>query len=146
MGFLDKVKEQAAAAQVMAKEGAHKAQAKIDEVQSKRGADAQLRDLGAAYYAQQTGRGDGSDIPRIVAALQAHEEANGPLNLDASAPADAAPATGGGGVPTSSVPQSVPTSSVPQAVPTSSVPESVPQSAPVSEPQSAPPPLSGSTL
>jgi pyruvate/2-oxoglutarate dehydrogenase complex dihydrolipoamide acyltransferase (E2) component len=102
MGFLDKVKEQAATATAAAKDAAQKGQAKLDEVQAKRGADAILRDLGAAYYAQQTGRGTaqtGADIERLVGQLREHEQAHGALELQPSAPAAAAPGAVGGTVP-----------------------------------------------
>ena len=72
MGLLDKVKAQATAATVMAKDAAQKGQAKLDEVQSKKAADGILRDLGAAFYATKTGRATPSteaDIDRLVAAL-----------------------------------------------------------------------------
>ena len=56
MGFLDRVKEQAAIATAAAKDAAQKGQAKLDDLQAKRAGDALLRDLGAAIYAQKTGR------------------------------------------------------------------------------------------
>jgi len=46
MGFMDKVKEQAASAASAAKDAAAKGQAKVGEVQAKRGADGVLRQLG----------------------------------------------------------------------------------------------------
>ena len=82
MGFLDKVKEQAAAATAVAKDAAQKGQAKLDEVQAKRAADALFRDLGSAYYAEKTGRGtpaSAADVDRLVAALRDHEAAHGTL-------------------------------------------------------------------
>lgn len=85
MGLMDKVKEQAATATAAAKDAAHKGQAKLDELQAKRVADALLRDLGAAVYSQQAGRGTpGSqeEIDRRIAALKEHEAANGPIDLD----------------------------------------------------------------
>ena len=53
MGFLDKVKEQAASATAVAKDAAQKGQAKLDDMQAKKAADALLRDLGVATYAAQ---------------------------------------------------------------------------------------------
>jgi hypothetical protein len=84
VGFLDRVKEQAATASSVAKDAAHKGQAKLDVIQSKRVADAILRDLGASVYAQQTGRGTAetqSNIERMTRALRGHEEAHGPIDL-----------------------------------------------------------------
>jgi hypothetical protein len=80
MGFLDKVKEQASVATAAAKEVAQKGQAKVDSIQAKRAADALLRDLGLAAYLEQEGRGTATtsaDIERLIAALKAHEAANG---------------------------------------------------------------------
>ena len=84
MGFLDRVKEQAATATAVAKDAAQKGQAKLDEIQNKRAADALLRDLGAAAYAEQSGRTTtttAADIERLVGALHEHEEAHGPIDL-----------------------------------------------------------------
>jgi hypothetical protein len=94
MGFLDKVKEQAAVATAVAKDAAQKGQAKLDTIQAKRAADAILRDLGVAVYAQQTGRGTAetqADIERLTGALHAHEEANGPIALQFESPAGTYP-------------------------------------------------------
>jgi hypothetical protein len=82
MGLLDRVKEQAAqvahqAAQAT-QEAAQQGRAKLDQAQAKRRADAMFRDLGAAVYAERTGRGgtDTADkIERLVSALQ-HQEAD----------------------------------------------------------------------
>jgi hypothetical protein len=126
MGLLDKVKAQATAATVMAKDAAQKGQAKLDEVQSKKGADSMLRDLGAAFYATKTGRATPSteaDVDRLVSALQAHESEHGALTL---APESAAAA------PTATT----------FAPPTAAAPNSAPPSAPtaVTDPASPPPP------
>ena len=67
MGLLDKVKAQATAATAAAKDAAQKGQAKLDEVQSKKGADSLLRDLGAAFYATKTGRATPSTEVRVSA-------------------------------------------------------------------------------
>jgi hypothetical protein len=84
MGLMDKVKAQATAASVMAKDAAQKGQTKLGEVQSKKSADATLKDLGAAYYATRTGRATPTteaDIERLVDTLQAHESEHGALTL-----------------------------------------------------------------
>ena len=84
MGFLDKVKEQAAVASAVAKDAAVKGQAKLEDVQAKRAADVILRDLGVAVYAQQTDRASATtpaDIDRLVGALKRHESEHGALTL-----------------------------------------------------------------
>jgi hypothetical protein len=91
MGFLDKVKEQAAVATAAAKDAAQKGQAKIDDLQSKRAGDALLRDLGAATYAKSSGRATeatDSEIARLTAALSEHEATHGPITLDVTPAAD----------------------------------------------------------
>lgn len=82
MGFLDKVKEQAAVATAAAKDAAQKGQAKFDDLQAKRAADGLLRELGAAYYAERTGRATAAtagDLDRLVGALRAHEAEHGSI-------------------------------------------------------------------
>jgi hypothetical protein len=84
VGLLDKVKESASAAAAATKEAAQKGQAKLDEIQATKAADSLLRDLGAAAYAQQRGRGTATtdaDIEAIVGALDKHEAEHGPINL-----------------------------------------------------------------
>ena len=89
MGLLDKVKAQAG--QVAAQ-----GQAKLNEVQTKRQADALLRELGLAYYKQQ--REGASDV-QVTAALEkvdAHVAEHGGLD---PAPAPDAPTAPGSGAP-----------------------------------------------
>jgi hypothetical protein len=118
MGLLDKVKAQAAAATVIAKDAAQKGQAKLDEVQAKKSADGMLRDLGAAVYATKTGRATPSteaEIERLVAALEAHESEHGVLTLAPESAAAAPTATTtapSAGAPTSA-PGTSPTSQTP---------------------------------
>src|SRR5262247_2055373 len=84
MGLMDRVREQAAqvaqrTAQVT-QEAALQGRAKLDQAQAKRRADAMFRDLGAAVYAERTGRGgtDTADkIERLVSALQQQEAEQG---------------------------------------------------------------------
>src|SRR5580692_997550 len=102
MGRLDKVTAQATAATEQAKDLAEKGQAKLNEVQSLKGSDGMLRDLGAAYYATQTGRATPStegDIATLVSSLKAHEAEHGALTLVPTSPA-AAPTAAPTGVPT----------------------------------------------
>jgi len=116
MGLLDKVKAQATAATVMAKDAAQKGQAKLDEVQAKKGADGMLRDLGAAFYATRTGRATPStdaDIERLVTALQAHESEHGALTLTPESAAAGPTAT----ATTAAPPQPPPTVADPASPP-----------------------------
>ena len=85
MGLMDKVKAQAT---VLAQKTQDTAKAKIDQAQSKRRADALLRNLGAAVYAERTGRGSSdskAEIDKLVAEISAHESENG-INLTAEPP------------------------------------------------------------
>ena len=105
MGLLDKVKAQATAATEMAKDAAAKGQAKMNDAQAKKAADGMLRDLGAAYYATQTGRSTPTteaDMTELVASLQAHESEHGQITLapeSAAAAPTASPAGGGSAAP-----------------------------------------------
>jgi hypothetical protein len=110
MGLLDKVKATAATATEAAKDAAAKGQAKLDEAQAKKAADALLRDLGAAVYATKTGRSTpttDSDIDRLVAALQDHESKHGQIPL-APESAAAAPMAAPAGGPTGAAPSPPP--------------------------------------
>jgi molecular chaperone DnaK len=145
MGLLDKVKAQAATATSMAKDAAQKGQAKLDEVQSKRGADGILRDLGAAVYATKTGRATpttDADIDRLVAALQAHESEHGALTL-APESAAAAPTATTFAPPTAAAPGSTPPSNPTAAADAGSPAPSAsppPPPAATTDPLSPPPP------
>ena len=94
MGLMDRVKEQAALAAQRAtqatQEAAQQGKAKLDQAQAKRRADAMFRDLGAAVYAERTGRGgtDTADkIERLVTALQQQEAEQGLGDTDGPPPA-----------------------------------------------------------
>ncbi len=87
MGFMDKVKESAAAATAVAKDAAAKGQAKVGEVQAKRGADSVLRQLGLAAYLQTQNRAPStveSDIEKYVEAIKEYESEHGELSADES--------------------------------------------------------------
>ena len=85
MGLMDKVKEQAAAAASAAKDVAQKGQAKVDEMQARRGADGVLRDLGLVVYLSRVDRtpeNAESDIAAHVETLRAYEAEHGPLQSE----------------------------------------------------------------
>jgi hypothetical protein len=87
MGFMDKVKEQAASAASAAKDAAAKGQAKVGEVQAKRGADGVLRQLGLAAYLQTQNRAPAStdsDIEKYIETLKAYESEHGELSAEDS--------------------------------------------------------------
>ena len=110
MGLLDKVKAQAEQVAAKAQQGVNQGQAKLDAMQAKKAGDALLRDLGAAYYAQQRSGGSQSAIDGLLARVDAHVAEHGSLDAPvpgaatapptpASAPtppAQAPPAEGGG--------------------------------------------------
>lgn len=80
MGLMDKVKAQATVLAEKAQETARDSKAKFDHAQAKKRGDVLLRNLGAAVYAQRTGRGDpgtGADIDRLIDEIKAHEAQNG---------------------------------------------------------------------
>lgn len=80
MGLMDKVKAQATQAVEMAQEAGKKGQAKLGEVQAKRKVDALFRDLGAAVYAERTGRSPdrSADVERLIDQVSALEAEHGP--------------------------------------------------------------------
>src|SRR5580658_4087976 len=106
MGLMDKVKAQATQiaqkTQEVAQGAVQEGKTKLDQVQGGNRANSLLRDLGAAVYAERTGRG-GPDsklkIDQLIAELQSHEAQNG-INLQ--------PGQSGPGVPPQGGPQSGP--------------------------------------
>jgi hypothetical protein len=87
MALIDKIKAQAAVVAQKAQEAGKAGQSKLEDVQSRRRADALLRQLGAAVYAQRSGKaGDdnAAEIERLVGELSAFESENGPLDASAS--------------------------------------------------------------
>jgi hypothetical protein len=80
MGLMDRVRVQAAVLAQRTQEAAQEGRAKLDQAQARRRADAMFRDLGAAVYAERTGRGgpDGADkIERLIKALSRQEAEQG---------------------------------------------------------------------
>jgi len=80
MGLMDRVRDQAAQLAQKTQEAAQEGRVMLDQAQARRRADAMFRDLGAAVYAERTGRG-GSDgaakIDRLVKALSRQEAEQG---------------------------------------------------------------------
>jgi hypothetical protein len=82
MGLMDKVKAQAEVGLAKANEASKAGQAKLDAVTAKRKADGLLHDLGAAVYADRTGRASDQtkqDTERIVRELKDYEAQYGQL-------------------------------------------------------------------
>ena len=83
MGLMDKVKAQATVLAQKTQETARDSKVKFDQAQAKRRADVMLRNLGAAVYAERTGRaapGTQAEIDKLVADIKAHEAEHG-INL-----------------------------------------------------------------
>jgi hypothetical protein len=89
MGLMDKVKAQATQLAQKTQEAAQEGRARLDQAQANRRGDILLRQLGAAVFAERTGRGTADSqatIDRLITAISTHERENG-LNLSqASAP------------------------------------------------------------
>jgi hypothetical protein len=69
-GFLDRAKEQAQRGIAQGKE-------KVGEVQAQRAGNDLLRKLGAAYYAEQHGKGSAAEVQQALAAVEQHIAQNG---------------------------------------------------------------------
>jgi hypothetical protein len=81
MGLMDKVKAQANQLAQKTQEAAQEGKARIDQAQANRRGDALLRQLGAAVYADRTGRGTPdtpAKIDQLISEISAHERENGP--------------------------------------------------------------------
>ena len=89
MGLMDRVREQAAQLAQKTQEAAQEGRVMLDQAQARRRADAMFRDLGAAVYAERTGRGgpDGAaKIDRLVKALSRQEAEQGLGDSSSQAP------------------------------------------------------------
>jgi hypothetical protein len=90
MGFMDKVREQSTQLAQKAQETAREGKVKLDQAQAKRRADAIFRDLGAAVYAERTGRAGADNqekIDRLVEALSRQEADQGLGDTEGGTPA-----------------------------------------------------------
>ena len=100
MGLMDKVKQGAGQALNKAQQGVTQGKAKIDEKQAKHQWDGLLRNLGAAYYAQQRQDGPSDAVSAAMSALDEHLATHGPVeagdddNVDGSG-SQGSSATGG---------------------------------------------------
>jgi hypothetical protein len=87
MGFMDKLKVQAEQVAKQAQAGVAQGQAKLNDLQAKKAADALLHDLGAAVYAAQRQGGPHEPIEQVMSALDAHAATHGPIDTGAGTPA-----------------------------------------------------------
>ena len=84
MSFMDKVKQQAEQAMVKAQAGVAQGQAKLATVNTAKQNNDMLRDLGAAFYAQQRQGGSPDAVAVALAALDAAAQSE-PIDLTPSA-------------------------------------------------------------
>jgi hypothetical protein len=94
MGLMDKVRAQGSQLAHVAQDAAREGKVKLDQAQAKRRADALFRDLGAAVYAERTGRGapDSKErIDRLVDALSRQEADQGLGETDGKAASGESP-------------------------------------------------------
>lgn len=87
MGLMDKLKVQAEQVAARAQEGTAQVQAKLDQVQAQRATDLLLRDLGAAYYAEQRHQGSHEPVERALAALDQRPGGAAPVEVSFTEPA-----------------------------------------------------------
>jgi hypothetical protein len=80
MGLLDKVKAQAEQVASKAQQGVSQGQAKLDAMQTKKQGDALLRELGAAYFAQQRSGGSAEATAAALAKVDAHVAEHGAVD------------------------------------------------------------------
>lgn len=112
MSFLDRARVAATQAAAKAQQGIGQAaatgQAKLEEIQTRRQADALLRDLGAAFYSESRSGGSHDTVVAALAAVDAHVAKNGAIettptadgtvDAPAASPEPPAAATGVSGV------------------------------------------------
>jgi hypothetical protein len=94
MALMDKMKAQASQLAQKAQEAGKAGQSKLEDAKANRRADAMLRELGAAVYAQKSGTATdqtAGDIDRLVGELKAHEAEHGAVSASAAPEADATP-------------------------------------------------------
>jgi hypothetical protein len=86
MTLLDKAKVAAEKAAAVGKQGVQQGQAKIDAIQTKRKADALLRDLGSAYFAELRHGGSHDAVETALTALDGHEKEHGTVDSETEEP------------------------------------------------------------
>ena len=107
MGFMDKVKEQAALVADKAQEVGKAGQGKLEQVQGKRRADALLLELGGITYRRATGIADAAAEARateLVTLIGKHEAEHGPITVTSSDDGGLLGNIGGAGAPAQAAP------------------------------------------
>lgn len=124
MGFMDKVKASAETLSQKAQETVAQGQAKVEELQVKRAADALLRDLGAAVYAAERQGGDPTQVAKALGDLDVHLNQHGPIDTTPNGPSQFAPsgATGAAGASGGSTPPTAPAGPPPTTPPPTTPP------------------------
>jgi hypothetical protein len=98
MSWKDKIRAQAAELAEKAQAGVAQGEAKVKELQAKRRADALLRDLGAAVYAEHKGADRTTERQRLLSDLEAHAAEHGPIATGPEADTPTTPDVRGGTV------------------------------------------------
>ncbi len=93
MSLTDSVKQQAGQAWGTVQQGLGQGQAKFNELRANQKANSLLRNLGAAYYAQQREGGPAQAVSEALAAMDRHVEAH---RHETETGADGAASTGAG--------------------------------------------------
>jgi len=97
MALMDKMKAQASQLAQKAQEAGKAGQSKLEDVKASRRADGLLRDLGAAVFAQHSGKATdqtAGEIDRLVGELKAYEAEHGDVaGTDSAAPESSSDAT-----------------------------------------------------
>jgi hypothetical protein len=94
MGVMDKAKARAEAALAKGKEGMAQGQAKLDAMQAKKQGDGLLRDLGAAYFAQQRSGGSAEAVSEALAKVDAHIAEHGAVDTAPTMPTQSSSSPG----------------------------------------------------
>jgi uncharacterized protein (AIM24 family) len=97
MDFITRAREAAERAATLAQQGLAQGQDRIEDLQSQRRGTDVLRNLGAAYYAEQREGGEHEAVVRALAAVDAHVAAHGPVTPPRGQTPPPPPTNGGPG-------------------------------------------------
>jgi len=145
MGFMDKAREAAQQATTKAQQGLAQGQAKLDDAQTSRAADGLMRDLGAAFYAEQRNGGSHEAVVAALGAMDAHVAAHGPLGQTGKGSTETVPAPPQQSQPAQQGAPAGAPSGTPPSPPPAGTP-APPSAGPPSPPPAGPPASGGFTL